>query len=780
MNTAARWQALLGGVALAVSAAARLSAATFTVTSNADSGPGTLRQAILDANAAAGFDTIEFNLFVEDQVIEPATALPAVTGPTLIDGTTEPGYFDFPAIEIANVNGIGLRLAGGGSTIRAILVRGCTTGIQLESSGNHVEKCFLGVDSTGSAAAPNGTGISVQAGANDNTIGGPTDFQSGDSLGNVISGNATGILVLNNDGTVIQGNVIGLSASGSVAVANGEGITAALTTNLLIGGLDLGTPNLISGNTGDGIHLSQGSGAEILGNRIGTDPIGLSAMPNQNGIHATNHSGLVVGGDIEAGEGNHIAGNRKDGILVESVGAEIRGNIIGCDLVGENPIPNDVGIELAPSATDALIGDPTGIYGSLIAYNRIGILNAGARNAIRVNAIWSNSRLGIDNVPEGVTKNDAGDADTGANGLQNFPFIVSSGGDQIHVHVQGSLKSKAGETFDLDFYADSVCTPHPRDFLQGHYYIGTLPVTTDGTGSATFDHTFTTFLLEEDPPITATATDSDGNTSEFSQRVIYASQPRSGSESGGTTVTLTGAHFLDGATVTFGGVPGTGVDVADETTLQVTTPALAVASVNDIHVANTDGTEGTLARAWITDFLDVPPGQQFHDLVTTLVSNGVTAGVGGGNYGVGQSTLRQQMAVFLLKGRHGLCYTPDPCFGLFSDVPCPSTFADWIEALYYEGITGGCGTDTYCPQNPVRRDQMAVFLLKARHGADYVPPDCTGVFPDVPCPGQFADWIEQLATEAITGGCGGGKYCPSSPNTRGQMAVFISKAFGLQ
>ena len=124
---------------------------------------------------------------------------------------------------------------------------------------------------------------------------------------------------------------------------------------------------------------------------------------------------------------------------------------------------------------------------------------------------------------------------------------------------------------------------------------------------------------------------------------------------------------------------------------------------------------------------------------------------------------------------------PPPCTpGIFADVACPSAFADWIEALAAEGITGGCGGGNYCPTNPVRRDQMAVFLLKAEHGSSYVPPTCTGVFPDVPCPGTFTDWIEQLATENITGGCGGGNYCPGNPNTRGQMAVFIVKTFGLQ
>ena len=75
---------------------------------------------------------------------------------------------------------------------------------------------------------------------------------------------------------------------------------------------------------------------------------------------------------------------------------------------------------------------------------------------------------------------------------------------------------------------------------------------------------------------------------------------------------------------------------------------------------------------------------------------------------------------------------------------------------------------------------MAVFLLKTKYGSGYVPPPCTGVFDDVPCPATFADWIEQLAAEAITGGCGGGNYCPLNPNTRGQMAVFIVKTFVLQ
>ncbi len=86
----------------------------------------------------------------------------------------------------------------------------------------------------------------------------------------------------------------------------------------------------------------------------------------------------------------------------------------------------------------------------------------------------------------------------------------------------------------------------------------------------------------------------------------------------------------------------------------------------------------------------------------------------------------------------------------------------------------------YCPDSLVTRAQMAVFLLKAKHGSGYTPPPAAGMFDDVPPSNQFAPWIEQLAAEGVTAGCGGGNYCPGSPNTRGQMAVFLVKTFSLR
>jgi hypothetical protein len=130
---------------------------------------------------------------------------------------------------------------------------------------------------------------------------------------------------------------------------------------------------------------------------------------------------------------------------------------------------------------------------------------------------------------------------------------------------------------------------------------------------------------------------------------------------------------------------------------------------------------------------------------------------------------------------------PPPCSGLvFDDVPCTGGLFDpWIEELASLQVTGGCQTvpvALYCPGNTVNRQQMAVFLLKAHLGSDHVPPACTGmVFDDVPCTGgPFDPWIEELASLGVTSGCQSVPvplYCPTNPNTRGQMAVFLVKAF---
>ena len=226
--------------------------------------------------------------------------------------------------------------------------------------------------------------------------------------------------------------------------------------------------------------------------------------------------------------------------------------------------------------------------------------------------------------------------------------------------------------------------------------------------------------------------------------------------------------------------------VGSSTSVTASAPVLEPGSLNDVRVSNGDGTFGVLRRAYLADFSDVPASDTFHDYIATLFRNGITGGCGSGGYCPADFVRRDQMAVFLLKGKHGADFTPPHCTGVFPDVACmptPAFAADWIEQLSNEAITGGCGGGNYCPGNSVTRGQMAVFLLKARHGSAYTPPACQGIFADVECsptPAFAVDWIEQLYDEGITGGCGGGNYCPSSSVSRGQMAVFLTKTFDLQ
>jgi S-layer homology domain len=182
------------------------------------------------------------------------------------------------------------------------------------------------------------------------------------------------------------------------------------------------------------------------------------------------------------------------------------------------------------------------------------------------------------------------------------------------------------------------------------------------------------------------------------------------------------------------------------------------------------------------EFFDVPASNIFHDVIHTLAANGVTAGCGNGNFCPNDSVDRAQMAVFLLKSKHGAAYVPPAASGdVFDDVPSNAFAAAWIERLAAEGIASGCGGGNYCPNSAVTRAQMAVFLLKALLGSTYAPPPATGNrFDDVPANAFAAAWIEDLADRGITSGCGGGNYCPGIPNTRAQMAAFLVTTFSLQ
>ena len=200
---------------------------------------------------------------------------------------------------------------------------------------------------------------------------------------------------------------------------------------------------------------------------------------------------------------------------------------------------------------------------------------------------------------------------------------------------------------------------------------------------------------------------------------------------------------------------------------------------------------GTVSGADVTDvsvtcvvdqlFTDVPPDHWAYDSIQTLAMSGITGGCGGTNYCPGDPVSRAQMAVFLERGIQGSDFVPPPATGtMFGDVPDTYWAAAWIEQLATDGITGGCGGGNYCPESIVTRDQMAVFLLRSKYGSSYVPPAATGaMFDDVPVDHWAADWIEQLAVEGITGGCDASNYCPDAEVSRDQMAVFLVRTFEL-
>ena len=793
-----------------------LTAATFTVTSTGDAGPGTLRQAILDANAAGGADTIEFNILGSGvHTIVPASALPLITGPVTIDGYTQPGA-------TANTNGPDLGTnaqlmieidgtnteedtedailhfmpTADGSAVRGLVInRAKSSGIIVEGTdGLVIEGNFIGTNPAGTAGLGNAfAGILLNTGPANVTIGGTTpaarNLISGNTFYGISYGQAGGA---GGGGTnhLVQGNLIGTDATGGNAIpGQGTGIeTLGTTSNILIGGTTAAARNVVSGNVNYGIRFrGTGAGKVASGNYVGTNPAGSAPVPNVNHGIEVEATDVLIGG-AAAGAGNLASGNGLTGInIFQAVGAVVLGNRVGTDATGTFAMGNGTdGIVVGANGT--IVGGINEGEGNTVAYNLDegievqGLTAALNGNPIRGNSIYSNGGIGIDLSGDGVTPNDPLDADGGPNSRQNYPIISSAVPTAPSgTEVQGTLDSTPSTAYILDFYASPSCEARPQDFTEGLLYLGSENVVTDAAGHVAFDVNLD-FTIEVGQPVTVTATDPNGHTSELSPRIIFSISPVFGPPAGGNLFTIFGTNFQDGATVTVGGLPATDVAVASSTQMGGRAPALPAGSLNDVTVTNPDTTTGTLPKGYVANFNDVPQNNQFHGFVTTLVRNGITAGVGGGNYGVNSPTLRQQMAVFLLKGKYGVCYVPPACTGIFDDVPCtPGVgFGDWIEDLAGQGITGGCGGNNYCPLNPVRRDQMAVFLLKAKHGSTYVPPACNGDFADVPCPSQFADWIEQLAAEGLTGGCGGTNYCPLNPNTRGQMAVFIVKTFNLQ
>ena len=509
-------------------------AATFTVTNTNDSGAGSLRQAIISANSSAGADQISFNIpGAGTQTITLFSPLPLVTGAVTIDGTTQSPGSSTPPIELNGTSaGAGIKaltIAGGNSTVRGLAInRFNGTAIELTGGGSDiVEGNYIGTNAAGNAGQGNNEVAVLISSGTGHRIGGTTA-----AARNVLSANTgQGVLVLGPTmSNLVQGNYIGTDATGAIDLGNlSDGVTmlsgASNVINCIVGGTTAGAGNVISGNGGVGIQfIGIGTNNLVQGNLIGTNASGTGDLGNDlSGVAITESTNSAIGGTV-AGAGNVISGNGLEGVRINSAtstGNQVRGNKIGTRADGSTSLPNSSdGVLLLNAASNNSIGGAAG-EGNIIAFNLgAGVkVETGTGNAIQSNSIFSNGGLGIDLGNTGVTPNDLGDGDTGANNLQNFPVLTSSNGAAGGgVNVQGTLNSTASSTFTLHFYSNASCDASGNG--EGQTFLGSATTTTAANGNATFNVTVAG-SASPGQSITATATNSQGNTSEFSACVIY-------------------------------------------------------------------------------------------------------------------------------------------------------------------------------------------------------------------------------------------------------------------
>lgn len=534
-------------------------------------GQTTLREAIIAANANAGKDTIAFDIEpaagATVVTIAVQSELPEITDPVIIDGTTQPGYVaksnpgSLPVVQIdgsdiTEPETDGLVITAGNSTVRGLAVNRFTGfGIWLDVNGhNTVEKNFLGASADDNNALPNLVGIEITSDSNDvtdNLISGNVDgvgisgvsahdnFISGNWIGtdttgnapinrsigvtppgvgilvdfdahdntidsNVISGNDVGVVYGQDAGrfNTLKSNIIGLGANGTRDVGNNrEGVVIQSAQNTIVS-------NIVSGNGGVGIYLVEETATlnSVRQNFVGVTLAGAPVANGLDGItlftkaHANTVSSntigfndrygvyLVDGANSNIVQGNEIAFNKFHNVLIENAS----NNLIG---------------------GDPAFGEGNTIHGAISAgYDGVRV-DSGRRNEILGNSIFDNggpTGLGIDLGEDGKNPNDALDADTGANDLQNAPVLSSafvSGSDTI---VGVSLDSKPNTVYRIELFSNTSNDGEGKKFLKS------FQIVTDSTGNATFDVPVTTVSGSF---ITATATDELNNTSEFSNSV---------------------------------------------------------------------------------------------------------------------------------------------------------------------------------------------------------------------------------------------------------------------
>ncbi len=516
------------GAALGLPGAAR--AATFTVLNTNDSGADSLRAAITAANAVAGPHTIQFNIpGAGPHLIGVLSALPDLVQTMTIDGYTQPGSsantlpFNLGLNTVLKI-GIdgsasvpiseGLTLAAPDVVIRGLAIYGFAGQIRVEQPRAVIAGNFLGTNITGTAdASPSNFEVAIGGaaitGGDGSVIGGNAEADR-----NLISGHTTGISI-EGRAVAIRYNLVGTDVTGNAAIPNEDGIFCRPDEEMIE--VDR---NLVSGNTNAGIlALTFGTNGfcRVTRNYVGTNAD--ASLPLGNDI------GMGVGaGPHEIGGpfGNIVGGNADIGILIGGAsGVRVSNNAIGTQPnVGSPDIGNGgAGIRVQAS-TNILIGD-TFLEGNNFRFNGgAGISIASNSTGIRIGyaRILENGGLGIDLDEDGVTPNDAGDADGGANLGQNFPEIVSAVADAGVTTISMELDGAVPGTYRIQLFSQFNCDP--TRFGEGEFSREIQDVVADANGDASFQIVSAAELVGES--VTAIATDPNGNTSEFSRCIPVA------------------------------------------------------------------------------------------------------------------------------------------------------------------------------------------------------------------------------------------------------------------
>jgi CSLREA domain-containing protein len=401
------------------------------------------------------------------------------------------------------------------------------------ATGNQLVHNKIGTDAIGMNGFGNGqSGVYITA---DGTI----------LSGNTISGNLNGVIVEGHQGTLFTGNFIGVNSLGSAYINNiACGILLHNASNNWIGGGGAGVGNVISGNMNAGIKIAADIGAAatgngIQGNKIGTNAGGTAEIANQVGIYVTGSGNLIGGPSIDAR--NIISGNYGDGIRISGSANVVQNNYIGTDVSGNNPLGNQYnGVRLEGGAAKNSIGTDTA--GNFIAFNvgpGVALFDdAGNGNLIQFNSIHDNGGLGIQlGNSAAPLPNDPGDADIGPNLRQNYPVMISAI-SMFNSQFKASLNSAPGTNYRVDFFTNNACDP--SGYGEGQRWIKTVSVTTDVSGNALAIANFPSTYFADGNFITATATDPNGNTSEFSNciAVVQATPTPNGTSTLTPTLTL--------------------------------------------------------------------------------------------------------------------------------------------------------------------------------------------------------------------------------------------------